>query len=184
MVTTRHITAARHNERGFTLTELLIVLAIAVVLATVAGRYLTRTDNANQARKWAYKIWVTAKAARSLALNSGSATRLLFDPNDTGKVTLQKASVGGVGPPATATWLDMSMEEAGATAAVAAVQASTNLAPGATPSTWCAASPCVVLFQPDGRATAATVYVEDSSGKYKHRVAVYSLTGFVQHVEM
>jgi prepilin-type N-terminal cleavage/methylation domain-containing protein len=69
----------RPNEKGFTLTELLVVIGIAVAMAGLSYSGFTTWEKKERTREAAYELVSQLKVARMLALEKGVSHVMLFD---------------------------------------------------------------------------------------------------------
>lgn len=80
---------ARAHSRGFTLFELLVVVALAALALGIMGVGLSKVLTASADRSALTQLVTTIRAARTLAITSGSPVQAVFD--------LQKRTIRAAG---------------------------------------------------------------------------------------
>jgi len=69
----------RHPEAGFSLPELLLVLALMAIFITFAGPAFTQSYRAYKVRSAMQELSVVLRAARQVAVSTRSASSVVFD---------------------------------------------------------------------------------------------------------
>ena len=175
------------NDRGLTLVELMVVVTIVAVLLGAVGFAMTREDNAGASREYARRILVALRQARNTAADYGCVVQVSFDQFGR-SMLLHRLSALGPQPPPPHIWITLEDYRSGSRTHVHAIA---NAPHPATQGTFPAKGTGLptgpnpgdaISFSPDGTATPATVYVSDESGLYRHKVVVFGMTGFSQHI--
>jgi prepilin-type N-terminal cleavage/methylation domain-containing protein len=191
MLSLRSTALRRSRRRGFTLAEILTVVAITGVLAAVAMVSLSGAGNEQNAAALARSIQFAMLRARNEAFADGSARQLRCGPSVT------SATVGGTFSGCSffvAT--NKGMVPAGWTEESNNVQASWrvliwNVAPTSTASAASAgalpmSSNSIITFYPtggvvttgaSGTSAGATVFVCDKNGQHRYKVFAFGATG-------
>jgi prepilin-type N-terminal cleavage/methylation domain-containing protein len=168
MTTTTTVT--KHPQRGFSLTELMVVIAIIGVLTTVAT-WMPTEDKAT-ARGFAEQVVGEIDMIRMRAIASRRWHRVVLTSRaafvDVGDTT-------GMAMPTT--WTQVRVVQAPRRIEVVALDTVTRSASGANPATGVGLTDQVLLFAPDGSSAPRTVYLADTRRAARYRVAIYRVTG-------
>jgi prepilin-type N-terminal cleavage/methylation domain-containing protein len=159
----------RRSERGFTLTELVVVIAIIGVLSTLIVSISSRTDGAN-ARLSAEQVVSTVGLAKLRASATRKIQRVQIEP---GRITVLQATTTGLVVLPSTEWALVQTISLHAGIEIWNVTASAVTAEGASVSKDDALAYAIDV-RPDGQANASTVYISD--GSKETRVIVYSAT--------
>lgn len=188
-----HRRCATHDpQSGVTLIELMVVLAITAMLAVAVGKSFSRPGTAASANETAYRVWMLTKQARAMSIQTGFLTRIVFG-EDKKSIFLERAPNPGITIPSSSTpWVPMQRDTTRGDTLIAGLSIGAVTGPVSdAPSPWCPDGPiCKVIFFPDGSASAAginpsggaTVFVQDESQTYVHKIVIFGLTGFSQHI--
>jgi prepilin-type N-terminal cleavage/methylation domain-containing protein len=163
---------SRSPERGFTLVELMITIAIAGVLAMLASNVTDENDETVDGV--AGQVGSELVNARLRAMADHHWQRLVVAGST---LSLQEGNTVGMVPPTlwTVTYTTpvssvATIVSIGSTSAInptgAAASAGTGLATGVT-------------FAPDGSSVARTIYLSDNLARSKERLIVFATTGTV-----
>lgn len=183
---------ARDGRRGFTLKELMTVVAILSVVASLGSLSLLRRGRSEAATALARELYAQVAAARALALSSSCQVELVLDPQDAdgdGAVTTVRiGTTPGAAPAATTETLGRVARRGDAR--IVALASGVDLS-GAAPAGPAGADGLV--FAPDGtvrlRSAAplqlgATLYVATTVGSNggAARVVVFGASGHARVV--
>jgi len=172
----------RCRRRGFTLTELMAVIAIVAVMGAIAMATLSGAGNGQNAAGLARSLELVVMGARAAAISDGFVRRVHCSLQTSGSwCSVDKATTAGAAPTA---WTTESTVRANSHATVWAVTASTDVT-AQNPAH--ASGDRYVYVKTDGSVgdatnttTGATFYVSDSGGTNtanRYKVYVYSATG-------
>ena len=158
------------NQRGFTLVEMMVVIAIIGVLVGVAFGVDNRNYGAT-AQSAADEMTQAMSFARMRAASTRRTHRITVQPT---QVTIYQATTTGLATPTA--WQQIQLVKIPTGVTVWNAQTGALAGSGATPAQNASLS-FDIDFRPDGQATAATVFVADGSANGKYRVIVYHATG-------
>lgn len=158
------------NQRGFTLVEMMVVIAIVGVLVAVAFHVDSRTYGAS-AQSASDHLTETMSFARMRANATRRIHRVTVQPT---QLTVYQATTTGLGTPTA--WQQIQIVKTPTGVTLWNAQSGALAGSGASPSQSTSFS-FDIDFRPDGQATAATVFVSDNSANGKYRVVVYHATG-------
>jgi prepilin-type N-terminal cleavage/methylation domain-containing protein len=166
------------KQRGFTLVELMIVLGIILVLASVLWGVSGRQQNANS-EIIAEQVAATFTYARTRAISTRKVHKVRIYTSGTEQAMLLTAySTTGMSAPTSTSFQTLEYKRIPRSAIVWAASAGVVSA-GAVPSQNTALD-YTLTFKPDGSATASTIYITDrDTTMKKYRVVVYNVTGSV-----
>jgi prepilin-type N-terminal cleavage/methylation domain-containing protein len=159
-----------YRQRGFTVTEILVVLAIVGIVATLA----VNADAEDTATADAYSEVVAAEleSGRLAAIGTRRWHRLTFTA---GGVVVERATTTGMSTPVAYT--QVSTYNAPVQTKVHSYEAITEVVGDGSAPTEGTGLPASVMFAPDGTASAATIYVTDARNVSRFRVATFRSTG-------
>lgn len=159
----------RRNEAGFTLTELMTVVAIIAVLSTVIVSMSGRAYGAN-ARTTSQQVVSAVGLAKLRASSSRRVHRLVIEPN---QISIWQASTMGLATTPSTTWKLVQQQPLGKKVKIWNVEASA-ITGGGNPVSENAVLAYPLDIRPDGQANASTIFLSD--GKDQWRVVVYAAT--------
>jgi prepilin-type N-terminal cleavage/methylation domain-containing protein len=190
MLAAKTLPLRRPRARGFTLPELLTVVAITGVLAAIAMVSLSGSGNEQNAAALARSIQFAMLRARASALSDGSARQLQCGPKTSSQTmtatfagcSFWVATTKGASPTA---WTEESYNVQASSHAliwnITSTQTDSAASAGAVPMT----SNVNIIFYPsgvvstnsNGTPTGATVFVCDKTGNHRYKVYAFKGTG-------
>ena len=176
------------RQHGFTLTELMIAVAIVAVLASLAVTLLrTNPQPVDVAAQISSKLAETSRkavtyaAVRSdvaAALGSKARTRAELVASSNGVTMTLYVLQEDAAPAVSASWLELSSVKLDSHIVLAGYTTSAVLTSGGAPAiTVGSAGTFDVMCVPDGTCEGMTIYLTDMKGVRKARVVVLPLGG-------
>lgn len=169
---------ARGSQRGFTLVELMVVVAVIAVLAGLMFGVAPRPYDAN-AQVIADQVTSTFIYARTRAVSTRKVHKVSFYSTSDGEqiVEIDAAQTTGMAYSSSTVWEVVEIKRVPKSAIIWAAATSAVTTTGASPAQN-DNLPYDVYFKPDGSATASTIYITDRNGTpHYYRVLVYHVTG-------
>jgi prepilin-type N-terminal cleavage/methylation domain-containing protein len=183
------------RARGFTLVELMVVVAIIAFSIAIAGRLFSRGNRGDTAPAFARSLLVSIQDARHTAISLGRPTRMLLDGvNSKIQTSTYDTTIGATGAWGTATTMTMPSKTILCTPA-AAVQL--GVVTSACPFSLVGGKE--LCFSPNGRVnlvaggacaatttstgTGATIYLDTNNGEHHFRLVVWGLTGMAKIID-
>ena len=157
------------NERGFTLTELMVVVAIIGILSLLITSMSGRAYGAN-ARTTSQQVVSAIVLAKLRASSTRRVHRVMFEPN---KVSIWQATTVGLAVLPTTSWQLVQQHDLPMRVKIHNVEASAVTVDG-MPVTEISSLAYDLDVRPDGQTNASTVYLTD--GKESWRIVVYPAT--------
>lgn len=170
---------ARAPQRGFTMIELLVVMGLVALLATLA--LSTGDKSTGNPRNTAQTINSTLSFARLRAISTRRIHRVKVEPNVI-SVWVDACTNCGFTTPTSYELIESAAIPSGtvvwdATCQVPTCSSNTIFkTPGANPTQNTSLN-ADFDFRPDGSSTGGTIFVTDPQGMDRHRVLVYRATG-------
>ncbi|HTR55902.1 MAG TPA: prepilin-type N-terminal cleavage/methylation domain-containing protein [Kofleriaceae bacterium] len=168
------------SARGFTIVELMVVVAIIAILVTLAMQLSARTYGAN-GKNVADQANATVAIARARAISTQRYQRVQIQPST---LTIWQWSGLGMATPAGACppncWSFVQSQTIPSGVSVWDVSTSVygQTTPGNNgPSAKNTTLDAVIDIRPDGSSTGGTLFISDDYATNQYRVAVYKVTG-------
>ncbi len=153
-----------HDERGFSLVEVLVVMAILTVIAAIAVPSVSTWLSSLRYKEAAWDILSKSRLARQLAITKNREHRMEFDMDGR-----RYRVTEGNEPSGSTVWTQVGPWKS--------LDQSVNWATGQA----CDGNTDInVTFYPNGTADAATICILDSNNTQRYRVVVTSRSGRVR----
>jgi prepilin-type N-terminal cleavage/methylation domain-containing protein len=174
-----HRRAASSGGEGFTLVEVIVVITMVGVLAAVALVFVKPGSAAATSRGYADEVAALCDAARQRAVASRTVQRIVIEAD---RVVHSQATTTGLAPlpgEDDFEFADIHTLNVPADVLIRALSDRTHVVTNDSVPAAGTGVPGEIRFSPDGRATAGTIFVEDSRTLDRARVAIYRATGSV-----
>jgi prepilin-type N-terminal cleavage/methylation domain-containing protein len=188
-VTTMRMRARGHRQAGFTLVELMVVVALVGVVATLAARLYSRGVRGEAAPAFARSLLATIQETRHGALVLGRPMRLRLVPGNPGAQVIVDQW-----DPTGATWVAQNGVSVPSGVNLCRPDASVQLGTVTPTCPLTSGMTSLVCFSASGRVnlaatcptgststgSGATLYFASTTGDKKYRVVVWGLTGMAK----
>lgn len=171
-----HPVRTSRSSRGFTLVELMVVIAIIGVLVAVAVISISPDKYARNTAGYADQVAATLEDMRVRAVATRTWQRLEIDA--TGVVHLEAAEQGMKSPDVEplGEWYELQRLSVPAGVIIHAVSDKTHVAADDGVPAAGDGFDLTIDFAPDGAGTARTIFVGDDDGERQLRIAVWGTT--------
>jgi len=161
------------RERGFTLVEMMVVIAIIAIMTAMAISYTG--EGRATVKGFAGEVAGECDASRLQAISSRKWQRLWFD-TATNKVRHDQATVTGMAVPTASEWVEVSRLDLPKVVAVEQINTTADINTGNAVTSGNGLTN-YLMFAPDGSSVARTVYLDTFDGHSPERIVVYRATG-------
>ena len=184
--------AGRNRQQGFSLTELMVVVAIVGALVSAAAIMMRTTQTvqdastvmANLLREASRKAVAGGPIRADVAANTGIVARTRMVVSHDASDDIQYLTIDRLQespPPAnTASWIEVTRRVVQPPLEVNGFRPSAEVNPGAGPQTLLGTGTTEVRCLPDGSCEAVTMYLRDTVTSEQTRVVVMPLAGAPQ----